>query len=174
MDLAQTSGAVIEAREFAKKKHAGQMYGSLLPYSAHLEDTYNVACEYNLPVAIQMAAWLHDILEDTNVSPVELRTFFGHYVAGLVEGVTDRPGANRAARAKETLPYIRACPETVALKLCDHIANVRACQQGDKKRFSMYRKEYSFFRETLYRADDGATIEAMWKELDALMEDITE
>lgn len=173
MDPMRANQTVIEAMQFAKKKHNGQMYGSLLPYTAHLEDVYDLACEYKLSAEIQAAAWLHDILEDTNVSPVELRIFFGYYIAGLVDGVTNRPGFNRDARLKETLPRIRASRDTVALKLCDRIANARACRRGDRSLFRMYQTEYPMLREALYREDDGETIEAMWAELDALMEDIT-
>lgn len=162
---------ITDARKFAEKKHAGQMYGDK-PYTYHLEEVYKVASRYRLLVYICMAAWLHDVLEDTNVSPIELRVFFGHPVASLVEAVTDEPGKNRSERAKKTWPKIRMEQRAVALKLCDRIANVKACRDGigNVKLLEMYRKEHEAFKKALYYESDEDIIQEMWVELDNLIE----
>lgn len=166
----QDFAALIDAREFATKKHAGQEYDKH-PYTYHLNAVCEVAQEYNLNGDIQVAAWLHDILEDTNVSPIELQTFFGRSVAGLVECVTDEPGKNRKERAKKTWPKIRTDPAAVALKLCDRIANVKACHDGLSPRLlDMYEKEHDAFKEALYSDEDDEAIIELWCELDELIE----
>jgi guanosine-3',5'-bis(diphosphate) 3'-pyrophosphohydrolase len=164
------SELIIDARQFAAKKHAGQMYGDK-PYTYHLEEVYKVARRYELHVFICVAALLHDILEDTNVSPIELRTFFGYDVAGLVEDVTDEPGENRKERAEKTWPKIRNSKAAVALKLCDRIANVKACHDGigNVKLLEMYRKEHEAFKKALYYKSDEDELQAMWDELDSLI-----
>ena len=159
-----------DAKEFAIKKHGDQMYGDE-PYSYHLEETVKVAERHCLHIDIRTAAWLHDILEDTNITYVELCVFFNHRVAGLVSLVTDQPGKNRRERAKKTLPRIRSDPAAVALKLCDRVANVKACLAGvgNTKLFYVYQKEYKAFREALWREGEEE-LEGLWQELEKLVE----
>ena len=160
--------AIIEAKEFAAKKHAGQKYGTL-PYTYHLNAVFEVAVRYHLSNDICVASCLHDVLEDTDVSYVELRSFFGPHVADLVRLVTDEPGENRWERARKTLPKTRTDPDAVALKLCDRIANVQACLDGigNVDLVKAYRKEYVLFKEALYRAEEKE-LQPLWSKLDQM------
>lgn len=161
---------VLDAQEFATKKHGKQKYTKILPYTYHLKAAHDVAERYNLNVDIRAAAWLHDILEDTNITVVELRAFFGHHIAGLVQLVTDEPGKNRKERAEKTWPKIRTSPEAVALKLCDRIANVQASLDiGPQSLLDMYKKEHKRFRAALTCDDEDEWLLAMWAELDELI-----
>lgn len=161
--------AIAEAEEFAEKKHAGQKYGTL-PYTYHLNAVYKVAVQYKLSDDIRVAAWLHDVLEDTAVSYVELRSFFGPRVADFVRLVTDEPGKNRRERAEKTLPKTRTDRDAVALKLCDRIANVQACLDGigNVDLIKAYRKEYVLFKEALYRAEEKE-LQPLWSNLDQMI-----
>ena len=154
-----------KAKAFAEERHRDQMYGGL-PYSQHLLDVVNVAREYGLPDYIQVAAWLHDVLEDTNTTFDELMWLFGVKVFDLVNAVTNEKGKNRKERHAKTHPKVRQYPDAVALKLCDRIANVRACLENNSSLLQMYIKEYQEFRDALYRPGEWETL---WKELDSLL-----
>lgn len=154
------------AKIFAKAAHAGQLYGGL-PYLAHLEAVAAVAAEFEAPETVEIAAYLHDTLEDTAVTFEELEQEFGPEVARLVEAVTDKHGANRAERHQATYPALRAAgPDAVLLKLCDRLANVRASAIGAPAKLAVYREEFPEFRSVLYAPGEH---EALFAELENLL-----
>jgi (p)ppGpp synthase/HD superfamily hydrolase len=154
------------AKQFAIKAHGDQKYGKL-PYSKHLEDVYAVAARYSLPQSVQVAAWLHDTVEDTSVSITTVKEEFGDEVALLVYAVTDEAGQNRKQRHAKTYPKIVAAGrDAIALKLSDNIANIENCIATNSSLFYMYLREYKGFKRALRR--DGEH-ESMWKHLDKLM-----
>lgn len=111
-------------------------------------------------VDLCVAAWLHDVLEDTATTREELQVLFGAEVQDLVWAVTG-VGANRRERNANMYAKCRVLPRAVHLKLADRIANVRA-SHGTPDKLSMYRREMATFRREL--GDWG--LPAMWKALD--------
>ena len=154
-----------EVRDFALLAHGTQKYGEL-PYIVHLDDVAEVADRFELHYAIQIAAYLHDILEDTKVEFSSIRAVFGLEIANLVRLVTDEPGKNRKERHRLTYPKTRTNTYAVALKLCDRIANVESCLNTKSSLISMYQREYPEFKEALHT--DGEWTE-MWARLDDLL-----
>ncbi len=151
------------AKFFASVKHAGQTYGSGLPYTHHLNDVEKVLIRFGIvDDDFGNAAWLHDTEEDTETKNKEIAEMFGDRVAELVRAVTNEEGANRKVRAALTYPKIRNCPGAVCLKLADRIANV---EHGGKL-VEMYIKEYEDFRRALYTQGE---YEDMWAHLDKLL-----
>src|SRR3989440_5014384 len=79
---------VRKAYEFSQKHHAGQTRASGEPYLVHPLEVANVLADMQMdPVSIA-AGLLHDSVEDTSVTAVEIRQEFGEHVAHIVEGVT--------------------------------------------------------------------------------------
>jgi len=155
-----------EAKIFAGGAHAGQKYGSR-PFTVHLAQVAQVAKDFGLSQEIQIAAWLHDIIEDTPVTYNDIKVNFGTPVAELVYAVTDELGRNRHERKEKTLAKCqRMGRDTVALKLCDRIANMRFSKKEDAGHFQMYLKEAQFFRDLLYNPVDK--LDDLWEELDKL------
>ena len=153
---------IIDARDYAVRKHWGQMYGDL-PYIVHLEQVAAVCKEFGLPTIVQVAAYLHDILEDTNTTASELVCEFGYDVATLVYSVTDGEGKNRKERKENTYHKTASNPHGIYLKLADRIANVRASNKGDKgELLSMYKKEAISFKKALHKT---GIAENMWQTL---------
>lgn len=114
------------------------------------------------------AAWLHDIVEDTDVKLRDIEENFGEDVAFLVSCVTSEEGLNRKVRNALTYPKIRSGgPRPIRLKLADRISNVSS-GGGSMK---MYGREYPDFRHALY-SDQDSMNSAMWRELDGLIENI--
>lgn len=166
---------VEKARAFAMERHGDQAYGTL-PYVAHLDLVASNVRRYGLAygsnrVVRLVAAYLHDVVEDTPTTVAEVRALFGDEVADLVWAVTNEPGSNRKERAVATYPKIRAAGrDAVALKLCDRIANVEFCRAQRDHRLRMYQKEHASFRAALYAEDDGPNVLSLWTVLDNLME----
>lgn len=156
------------ARQYATLHHVinnAQMYG-VLPYTHHLQDVERVLREFGVTdVDMLAAAWLHDIVEDTDVKLRDVEENFGPNIARLVGAVTSEEGPNRKTRNALTYPKIRdAGEDAVQLKLADRIANVR----NGGASVEMYRKEYRDFRHALRY--DGTQASPMWGELDRLLQ----
>lgn len=148
---------------FATVKHTGQLYSSL-PYTHHLAAVENVLRRFGVSdETLLTAAWLHDVVEDTNTSLTEVEEMFGSKVAQLVHAVTNENGSNRKTRNLLTYPKIRAIgTDAIKLKLADRIANVEA----GGNLFKMYKKEYGDFRQALFIEGQN---EEMWHYLDMLL-----
>jgi (p)ppGpp synthase/HD superfamily hydrolase len=187
----------ITARDLALKLHAGQTYGGgngALPYSFHLAAVVGVLARFGcgdvvgvVDVALFIAAWLHDTLEDTAATDGTLRAGLAprglgwhtpmehaaiHRAVTLVHAVTDPTGEDgeklsRREKLALVIAQVQAAgPDAVTLKLADRIANVEASVLGASPLLAMYQQEYPAFREGLRHA--GGT-DAMWAHLDALL-----
>ena len=95
---------VAQAKDFAEAKHAGKVRKYTdTPYSEHLAAVVALLEEHriNMPNVLA-AAWLHDTVEDTDTTIVEVADAFGEEVAELVYWLTDTDKGNRSARAAMT------------------------------------------------------------------------
>jgi (p)ppGpp synthase/HD superfamily hydrolase len=150
------------ARAFAVERHGAQRYGAE-PYVVHLQAVRAVLADFGCDGAVTIAAWLHDVVEDTQTMPTEVAERFGEEVAALVWAVTgvghERKERNRAAYAK-----IRALPAAATLKLADRIANVEASRERPDKR-ALYQSEWEGFETALRGLGD----ERMWVRLRAAL-----
>lgn len=165
----------------ADRYHEGQTYGNNMPYTVHLEQVYFVLQRFGyhpfardddeehskLSSELLIAAILHDIVEDTEMTLKELKGLFGKRVASLVNGVTNEEGRNRKERHRKTYPKTKRIPGAIILKLADRIANIEACLATGDGRINMYRKEWEDFREALYVEGEH---ERMWKYIEKLLE----
>lgn len=85
---ARNSDLINKAFKFAEKAHAGQKRLSNEDYITHpLKVAYFLA-DLGLDSATIAAGLLHDVLEDTRITPEELKKDFGEDITFLVEGVT--------------------------------------------------------------------------------------
>src|SRR5581483_10404177 len=138
---------LMKCRDLAIKSHNGQMYG-LYPYHRHLHAVRNLAKDFGFNETVQAACFLHDILEDTDMTP-ELLRYEGipEDVIKIVEAVTDPPGANRKERKTKAYPQIVAGGfDAIAVKLCDRIVNVMMCRLFNPELLRMYKNEDAYFQ----------------------------
>jgi guanosine-3',5'-bis(diphosphate) 3'-pyrophosphohydrolase len=158
-------------RGFAVWAHGIQTYGDGQPYSVHLDAVAAVAESLGASENVRHAAYLHDVVEDTGIPISVIEDLFGSAIAKLVAAVTNERGANRAERHARTYPKTRAAgPDAVLLKLCDRIANVRACGPGGAPRLlPMYAKEHPGFRGALWLPGEHETA---WSMLHAAFVDV--
>lgn len=156
---------ISKARQFAYKAHGNQCYGDGLPYVVHLQAVDSVLLSFGLnDCNLRMAAWTHDVLEDTNETYEHLLEEFGDFVANIVACVTEPKGGNRRWRHEQTYPKIAENAGAILVKLADRIANV----EFGGKLVDMYRKEQEEF-EAAIRRDFSVTETKMWDRLNGLL-----
>jgi (p)ppGpp synthase/HD superfamily hydrolase len=129
---------ILKARQFAIERHGEQKYGEL-PYIYHLDMVYQIVLDAKLDEDYQIAAYLHDILEDTNTTKEELTLLFGERIARLVDSVTGH-GETRKEKKQVMLNKLQALPDGVPLKMADRYANMKE-SLNIPKLFEMYAKE---------------------------------
>ena len=79
---------VFLAYEFASKAHTGQKRLSGDPYISHPLATAYILARMRIDTQIVIAALLHDVPEDTEITLEEIETDFGPDVASMVRGIT--------------------------------------------------------------------------------------
>lgn len=159
------------ASHFAARHHAGSKeYDNQSYVEGHLREVVNQLMQAGFADPDMIGAgWLHDVVEDTQITVEEVRAEFGDGVANLVWAVTNEPGKNRKERAFATYPKIRAAgTRAVVLKLCDRLVNGEVSLRTRSPLFQMYTREYPVFRLALYHVDDGPQVLDLWARLDTL------
>jgi len=133
---------IIKAAQFAREAHQGQTrkWGhSHIPYIVHpMRVAGLVAVHPDAEEDMVIAAWLHDVVEDTPVTGLEVRERFGPEVAKLVEWMTNiskgYPSLRRAKRKKMDREHLVRAPWAVKLvKLCDRIDNLQEMHDDPEK-----------------------------------------
>lgn len=76
------------AYDFGEKAHKGQLRKSGEPYFNHCLETAKFLYDWGLDSVTIAAGLLHDTLEDTNITPAELKNEFGEKTFLLVEGIS--------------------------------------------------------------------------------------
>jgi (p)ppGpp synthase/HD superfamily hydrolase len=155
-----------KAREFSLKAHNTQVYGDIYPYFKHLEDVYNILIKFGFTeehdLDILTAAFLHDTIEDTQVSFSDLKRAFDENIAEIVYCMSDELGRTRKEKKEKTYPKIRSNPKSVILKVADRIANVEFSRTQDSGHIKMYRSEFKDFE---YHLRIYRQIDSMWEHL---------
>ncbi len=157
-----------QAREFAVREHGDQLYGDK-PYVHHLDAVVGLLVPYG--VEAQVVGYLHDVVEDTDVTVDEVAETFGSRIAACVGILTDVPGKNREARKIKTYKKMaRVTGErTLALvvKAADRLANMEACIADQKQALlETYKGEHEAFKKAVYR--DGLCPD-LWESIDQAM-----
>ncbi len=124
-----------KAYEFSQKHHAGQSRASGQPYLVHPLEVALVLADMKMdPVAIA-AGLLHDSVEDTSVTVVDIRKEFGEQVAHIVEGVTKISAIDFATREEQQAENLRKMMlamiddiRVVLIKLADRLHNMRTLE----------------------------------------------
>ena len=135
---------------FAKRLHEGQYRISEEPYIIHPVEVAKILVGLKVDSHTLMAAFLHDILEDTDTKPEEIEQLFGKDVLTLVQGVTKlgklqfKSKEERQAENFRRLFIAMASDiRIVFLKLADRLHNMRTLN------FMAANKQQKIARETL-------------------------
>jgi guanosine-3',5'-bis(diphosphate) 3'-pyrophosphohydrolase len=125
--------AVRTAAYWAGTKHAGQRRRSGEPYVTHCFEVATMVADLGGSLAMVQASLLHDVVEDTGTTLLELRREFGATVSRLVDGCTkvaavhpDEGIARRqAVNLRKLFVSLAEDPRVVVVKLCDRLHNLR-------------------------------------------------
>jgi GTP pyrophosphokinase len=125
---------ILRAYTMARDAHAGTRRKSGEPYIFHPLAVALIAVkEVGLGPTAVMAALLHDVVEDTEITVDGLRMVFGDRVAKIVDGVTkiDDVMLMQQTESKQAENYrkilLSMCNDAyvIFLKLCDRLHNMR-------------------------------------------------
>ena len=121
-----------KAYVFAARAHKGQIRRSGEPYLSHPLEVTNMLADMKLDVTTLAAGLLHDVLEDTDITPMELQEAFGKETSHLVEGVTKislfGEYSKEARKAESIRKIILAMTDdlrVIFIKLADRIHNLK-------------------------------------------------
>jgi GTP pyrophosphokinase len=124
-----------KAYEFSLKHHAGQIRASGKPYLVHPLEVALVLAEMKLDTVAVVAGLLHDSVEDTSVTIVDIRKEFGEQVAHIVEGVTKISKIDFVSREEQQAENLRKMMlamvddiRVVLIKLADRLHNMRTLE----------------------------------------------
>jgi (p)ppGpp synthase/HD superfamily hydrolase len=163
---------ILDACHFASDAHKGQFRKyNRDPYIVHPKAVANwVALATNNDPETVAAAWLHDVVEDTEYTLRDIRVTFGDTVAMLVScvtNVTTHDDGNREARkAKERAHLRKADPRAKTIKLADIIDNVPSIVQFDPGFARTYVREKWLALSSLREGHFG-----LWHQADLLLAD---
>ncbi|MFA4855416.1 MAG: HD domain-containing protein [archaeon] len=120
------------AFNLSKQAHEGQVRASKQPYFSHPLETAAILAKMGVGSKVVAAALLHDVLEDTEVKPKELKRLFGREVFSLVDGVTKIDLLASESRNNRSFENLRSLlfattkdPRTILIKLADKLHNLR-------------------------------------------------
>jgi guanosine-3',5'-bis(diphosphate) 3'-pyrophosphohydrolase len=126
---------VKKAYEFSQKIHAGQTRASGEPYLVHPLEVACVLAEMKMDLVAIAAGLLHDSVEDTSATIVDIRKEFGEQVAHIVEGVTKISKIDFSSREEQQAENLRKMMlamvddiRVVLIKLADRLHNMRTLE----------------------------------------------
>src|SRR5437870_2376164 len=126
---------VRKAYEFSQKHHSGQQRASGEPYLVHPLEVALVLAEMKMDAVAVAAGLLHDSVEDTSVTIVDIRKEFGEQVAHIVEGVTKISQIDFSSREEQQAENLRKMMlamvddiRVVLIKLADRLHNMRTLE----------------------------------------------
>jgi len=139
----QQLDSVADAFYFAEAAHEGQYRRSGEPYITHPVSVATILANMRMDAASLMAALLHDVIEDCDVSKQEIARRFTSAVADLVDGVS-KIGAiqfesKAVAQAENFRKMVLAMTKdirVILVKLADRLHNMETLQvlNGEKRR----------------------------------------
>ncbi len=133
---------VCKAIDFANKKHKGQKDDSGKNYfTAHICQVANIIKFISDDTDLNVAAYLHDTLEDTNTTYKELLKEFGLEVADLVMEVTHKGNKKNGYY----FPRLKS-KKAIILKFADRLSNISRMETWDRKRQEQYLNKSKFWR----------------------------
>ncbi|MBT6843122.1 MAG: bifunctional (p)ppGpp synthetase/guanosine-3',5'-bis(diphosphate) 3'-pyrophosphohydrolase [Candidatus Melainabacteria bacterium] len=133
---------VFKAFDFAFDKHIDQKRKSGQPYIIHPVAVAKTLIELDCDIATICAGLLHDVLEDTECSTIDIKEAFGEVIFQLVDGVTKLGRLNfkssqeeQANNFRKMLLAIAKDVRVVLVKLADRLHNMQTLEHmPDEKR----------------------------------------
>ncbi len=126
------TGKIEDAMAFALTAHCGQTRkGSETPYIFHPVETAQIVIQEKGHEDTVIAALLHDVLEDTDVTLAELKELFDKRVCQLVGDETENKSLSWSERKETAIRMIQDSQDEQLklLVLADKLSNLRAVER---------------------------------------------
>ncbi len=124
--------AIKKAYIYAYNQHAGVERKDGEPYITHPMEVAGILVKLKMDVASIAAAFLHDVIEDTDTSKDEIVKLFGQEIADLVDGVTKISAiqfSSKEVQASENFRKMLIAMSNdirvILIKLADRLHNMR-------------------------------------------------
>lgn len=141
---------VKRAYEFAEEAHRGQLRNSGEEYIEHPIQVALILSELEMDEVTLAAAFLHDVVEDTSYTLVDIEKLFGPEVALLVDGVTKLGRLEYKSKMELQVENLRKMflamakdIRVILIKLADRLHNMRTLK------FHSEQKQKEIAQETL-------------------------
>lgn len=160
LDVARAFSMAAHCAVNQKRKYTGE------DYFHHPEEVLQILLTYDDPTLdMQVAALLHDVLEDTSVEAKHIHRVFGGDITQMVKELTDvstPADGNRKARKRLDLEHIRrASIPSKRIKCADLISNSQSIVERD----STFAQTYLVEKLALLRVMRPAIYETeIWRE----------
>jgi len=165
---------------FAYEKHKGVRKGSTIPYIVHPLDVASILMKEGASEEVVSAGLLHDVLEDTDTNPHELKEGFGEEVAQLVKGASEpeeywnqskeEKRKSWKKRKEHTIEYIKTADKKIKILICaDKLSNIRDTKNGlllgkvDWAKFNAPQEEQKWYYEALLESLKDIKDTDLWK-----------
>jgi GTP pyrophosphokinase len=143
-DIAQ----VWEAYRYAFQAHEGVVRKTGEPYITHPVSVACILADLHMDVPTILAALLHDVVEDTLITTVDIKEKFGQQVAELVDGVTklDKIEFQSASQAqaenfRKMLLAMSQDVRVILVKLADRLHNMQTLDAMRPEKQKLIAKE---------------------------------
>jgi GTP pyrophosphokinase len=137
-----------KALEFAEKAHAPQKRASGEPYFSHPLEVAQILADMGLDMPSVMTGLLHDTVEDTPATLMDIQKNFGTEMLTLVDGVTKltriSPLSVEAKQAENFRKLVLAMSSDVRvllIKLADRLHNMRTLEHVSQEKQIRISKE---------------------------------
>ena len=128
-------GRIEAAYNMAKLAHSGQLRKDGSPYVTHCVAAADIAADMGLDEDSIVAALLHDVIEDTDLTHSDIAKQFGEPVANIVEGVTKLTRVQYTSKEDEQMENLRKMLLAMAkdirvilIKIADRLHNMRTME----------------------------------------------
>jgi GTP diphosphokinase / guanosine-3',5'-bis(diphosphate) 3'-diphosphatase len=126
-----------KAYVYAMKAHAGVKRNNGDPYFSHPLEVAAILTDLKLDDATIATALLHDVVEDTGVTKLQIDQAFGGEIGGLVDGLTKimrldlvSRKSQQAESFRKLLIAISSDVRVLLVKLADRLHNMRTLQHN--------------------------------------------
>lgn len=130
-DIAQ----IWEAYRYADQAHQGVVRKTGEPYISHPVSVACILADMHMDLPTIMAALLHDVVEDTDISTDDIKEKFGQQVAELVDGVTkldkiefQSASVAQAENFRKMLLAMSQDVRVILVKLADRLHNMQTLE----------------------------------------------
>lgn len=131
----QDNNLICRAFNFAYQLHEGQYRKSGEPYIAHPVAVAELLRDLGGDSAMIAAGFLHDVVEDTDITVEQIEAKFGTQVSQLVEGVTKLSKFNFSSKTERQAENFRRMflamakdIRVIVVKLADRLHNMRTLE----------------------------------------------